>query len=449
MKKYFKNISIFLLVFIASFLAIHILGFANGYGDPINSYGFAKAISMGQIPYLEFNTISTPLYAMYQSLFLHIYDDFIMINISQALVTAASIILIYKLFGKKTLLLLLIVSIFQFRNMIPTYNSFSLFFVILLMYMEKKHPDKDFLIGILIALGIMAKQTVGCFMIIPSIILYHKKLKKLGMRFLGFLIPCFVFLIYLLVNGALYKFFDLCLFGMFDFLNNNGVGGGHINVSWIIISLIAFIIGIILIFKNRKETNNYYLIWGILFAFPLFDITHVCFWLTCFVMMIMPFIKNNIKPILVISLAVAITYTVLYSIFWTFKLDLCISKDFNHFKYNLHRKITYDNIIKMNDYVNTFDNPVVVGYFSMTHTIMNDRKLSYFDILYDGNYGYNGINKMKKMIDKMHDQIFVVSMNDYNNDDEFSQFSKELAKYIMDNSKKIDSKHGFDVYYKE
>ena len=56
---------------------------------------------------------------------------------------------------------------------------------------------------------------------------------------------------------------------------------------------------------------------------------------------------------------------------------------------------------------------------------------------------------MKKMIDKMHDQIFVVSMNDYNNDDEFSQFSKELAKYIMDNSKKIDSKHGFDVYYKE
>ena len=138
MKKYLKNICIFLLVFIASFLAIHILGFANGYGDPINSYGFAKAISMGQIPYLEFNTISTPLYAMYQSLFLHIYDDFIMINISQALVTAASIILIYKLFGKKSLLLLLIVSIFQFRNMIPTYNSFSLFFVILLMYMEKK-----------------------------------------------------------------------------------------------------------------------------------------------------------------------------------------------------------------------------------------------------------------------------------------------------------------------
>ena len=48
----------------------------------------------------------------------------------------------------------------------------------------------------------------------------------------------------------------------------------------------------------------------------------------------------------------------------------------------------------MNDYVNTFDNPVVVGYFSMTHTIMNDRKLSYFDILYDGNYGYNGIKKI-------------------------------------------------------
>ncbi len=449
MRKYIKNIGIFLLIFIASFLAIHILGFANGYGDPINSYGFAKAISMGQIPYLEFNTISTPLYAMYQSLFLLIYDDFIMINISQALITTISIILIFKMYGKKSWLLLLIVSLFQFRNMIPTYNSFSLFFIILLMYMEKKHSDKDFLIGVLIALSIMAKQTVGCFMIIPSIILYRKDLKKLWRRFLGFLIPCFIFLIYLLLTKSFFKFWDLCLFGMFDFLNNNGVGGGHVYTGWIILSIIAFIIGVILIFKNKKEVNNYYLIWGILFAFPLFDITHVCFWLTCFVMMIMPFIKKYTKYLLVISSAIAVTYIILFSIFWTFKLDLCISKDFNHFKYNLHRKVTYNNIIKMNDYVNSYDDAIVVGYFSMTHTILNDKEFSYFDVLYDGNYGYNGIKKMKKKIDKMHDQVFIISMNDYNNDDEFSQFSKELAKYIMDNSKKIDSKYDFVVYHKE
>ena len=40
---------------------------------------------------------------------------------------------------------------------------------------------------------------------------------------------------------------------MFDFLNNNGVGGGHINLFWIIVSLIAFIMGILLIFKDKKE----------------------------------------------------------------------------------------------------------------------------------------------------------------------------------------------------
>ena len=98
MKKIFKNIGMFLGIFVVSFIFNHILGFANNFEDPINSYGFAKAISMGQVPYLEFSMISTPLYAFYQSLFLFIYDDFIMINVSQALLTSISIILIYKMY---------------------------------------------------------------------------------------------------------------------------------------------------------------------------------------------------------------------------------------------------------------------------------------------------------------------------------------------------------------
>lgn len=449
MKKYFKNIGIFLVIFIVSFLTIHVLGFVNGYGDPINSYGFAKAISMGQIPYLEFNTISTPLYAMYQSLFLHIFDDFIMVNFSHALVIAVAVVLLYKLFGKKSLLLLLVVTCFQYKNIVPTYNSFSIFFIILLMYMEKEHSDKDLLIGILIALSVMAKQTVGCFMIIPSIIFYRKDLKKLFKRFLGFLIPCFIFLIYLLVNGALYQFFDLCLFGLFDFMNNNGVGGGHINILWVILSITLFIIGLIIIFKNKNDINNYYLISGILFAFPLFDVTHFAFWLTCFAMMILPLIKKYERYIVSISIATSIVVVVICFSFVVSISDLVIMKELDHFRFNIHRKDIYNSLLSFDEFVDSYDDAVVIGYYSMNYTIINDRKFSYFDVLYDGNYGYNGIKKMKKKIDGMHNQIFVISMNDYKNSDEFSQFSKELAKYIMYNSKKIDSKYGFVVYYKE
>ena len=160
-KMILRNSLIFFGIFLISFFAIHVLGFSNTYGDPINSYGFAKAISMGQVPYRDFNMIVTPLYAMYQSLFLHIYDDFIMINISQALIITLDIIMLYKLFGRKSLLLLVIVALFQYANMIPTYNSLVLFFIILLLYMENKHSDKDYLIGFILGLAVMTKQTIG------------------------------------------------------------------------------------------------------------------------------------------------------------------------------------------------------------------------------------------------------------------------------------------------
>ena len=63
-KKILRNSLIILGIFLISFFAIHVLGFSNTYGDPINSYGFAKAISMGQVPYRDFNMIVTPLYAV-------------------------------------------------------------------------------------------------------------------------------------------------------------------------------------------------------------------------------------------------------------------------------------------------------------------------------------------------------------------------------------------------
>lgn len=449
MKKYFKYSLIFLVIFFISFLAIQVFGFHNTYGDPINSYGFSKAISMGQIPYRDFNMIVTPLYAMYQSLFLHIYDDFIMINISQALIVTLDVILLYKLFGKKSLLLLIVVSLFQYANLIPTYNSLVLFFIILLTYIEKKYPNKDYLIGFLLGLAVMTKQTIGCFLVIPSIILYRKDLKKLLRRFVGFLIPCFIFLIYLICNKALYQFFDLGLFGMFDFASNNGTGGGHIKWYYIILWVVTIIFSLILLFKNKKDTNIYYLLCGALFLVPICDTVYMAFWLTCFMMMFLPYIKKYEKELVRVGSICSITFMVLCLLFWTFSIDLCVTKDINHFRYTLHRKGTYENLKKMNEFVNKYDDSIVIGYYSMYHTISNDKEFSYFNILYDGNYGYKGSQGMIEKIKKMDDQVFIVSMIDYNSKNEFSQFSKDIAKYVMDNYEKIDEGCGFSVYYKE
>lgn len=443
-----KKILIFMIAFVISFCLIHFLGFINNYGDPVNSYGFAKAIKMGQVPYLEFNTISTPLLAMYQSLFLHIFDDFIMINVSQAILVAISFLLLYRMFGRKSLILLVVTVVLGCKNLVATYNFMSFFFLILALYMEKNHKDRDILIGIILALGVLSKQTVGCLAVIPSIILYRKDVHKLFKRFIGFLMPCFIFLIYLLWNKALYQFFDLCLFGLFDFGTKNGVGGGHIYKVWLVLSIIFLVITIFLGLKNKKDINIYYLSLGFLYAFPLFDITHFAFWAMCFTIILLPYIKINKKLLVCLVAAICIPYSLLYGLLWINTWELSVTKNMNNFKYNIQRRNIYENVLKINNFVNEYDDAIVIGYFSMTHTIMNDKKLSYFDILYDGNYGYNGNQKMIKKISKMHDQIFIISTGDYKSKDEFSQFSKDIAKYIMDNCEKIDSKYSLDVYYK-
>lgn len=448
-KKIIKAIFVFLGVFLLSFCLIHLLGFINNYGDPVNSYGFAKAIKMGQIPYLDFNTISTPLLAMYQSLFLHIYDDFIMINVSQAILVAMSFLLLYGMFGKKSFILILVTVLLGCKNLVATYNFMSFFFLVLLLFMEKKYNDKDILIGIILALGVLAKQTVGIFAIIPSIVFYRKNLKKLGRRFIGFLIPCFIFLVYLLWNKALYEFFDLCLFGLFDFGSKNGVGGGHIYTGWLLISLLFVLVTMILLFKNKKDIHIYYFCLGFLYAFPLFDITHFSFWAMCFTIIVLPYIKISENVITTLVLAVVIPYSLLYGALWYSTWELSVTKKITNFKYNIQRTNIYENVLTINDFVNSYENPVVLGYFSMTHTIMNDKKLSYFDILYDGNYGYNGSKKMINKINEMHDQIFIISVGDYESKDEFSQISKDIMEYVMKTCKKVDSKYGMDVYYKE
>ena len=59
-----KNI---ILVFVITFFIYMFFGFYINNGDPMASYGFSHAIKNGQIIYKDFNTISTPLYAMYQT----------------------------------------------------------------------------------------------------------------------------------------------------------------------------------------------------------------------------------------------------------------------------------------------------------------------------------------------------------------------------------------------
>ena len=74
--------------------------------DVIWNYGFAHAIRKGEIPYLDFNTISTPLYSFLMSLFLFIKDDMFMFMIGQSLLVTILFYMFFRTFNNRAYLLL-------------------------------------------------------------------------------------------------------------------------------------------------------------------------------------------------------------------------------------------------------------------------------------------------------------------------------------------------------
>ena len=102
---------------------------------------------------------------------------------------------------------------------------------------------KYYLIGIILGLLFLTKQSVGLCLCLVSFYYLFKDYKKFFKRVGGFLIPVGIFIIYLLITKSLYNFIDLCFLGLFDFAGNNGkVFNIFFFVSLILLGLIINII---------------------------------------------------------------------------------------------------------------------------------------------------------------------------------------------------------------
>ena len=71
------------------------------------------------------------------------------------------------------------------------------------------------------------------------------------------------------------------------------------------------------------------------------------------------------------------------------------------------------------------------------------QNINYFDIPLYGNFGYDGINNMKKKISKMHNTYIFI--NYFNN----RQFARELCDYVKKKGKYIEKVGDYEIYYIE
>lgn len=446
--KFIMNNKRLIFIFIFSLLVYEVFAFSNNNNDPIAMYAFSHAIRIGQVPYLDFNIISTPLYAFLMSIGLFIFDNYLMFIIEQSFLVVILFYFLFKLFDKKAWFILLGMVVCSFFGFLPTYNFLCFLFLVILVYLEKEYPEKDYLIGLILGLSFLSKHTVGIFLVLTTIIINYKNIVKLVKRAVGFLIPCLVLLLYLIVNKALISFIDLVLMGLFDFGGNNSNFSG----LYFYLAIILLFSMIYLLYKNKNNKYNYYLLCGFMFCIPLFDLNHFSLLFNCFVILLISCINldKNINFYSKLSIFISLLYGVLYFI-CSSSFGVVLYSEFNHFNYMINFKSDYENNIKVNKFLDKYSDKNVINLssYSMFYNIIRDRKINYFDVLLYGNHGYNGTSKMINKIKDEKDVYIIVDLDKYENSNKSSQYNKKIVKYVLDNFEIVDSKYSFNVYYKE
>ena len=450
-KKKLPIIYIILFIIFLFFFSINIL---QNIGDVFWNYGFSHAIRIGEIPYKDFNIVSTPLYSFIMSIGLFIYDDFLTITIEAVIINIFILFILYKLFKNKLLytIPIFIISLI-IKTFIPTYNLLLVLLILLLLLFEKNNKS-DISIGIIIGLIIISKHTIGLVITIISLLLVIKNKNKLHKRFLGLIIPCTIFLIYLLLTNSISQFINLCILGMFSFAKNNT----FFNIYDLILTLIIFITNLLLLIENRDNNPKelFYSLGCISFIIPIIDQYHTQLYVFTSLICILSYILDN-KIIIESNIKKYIQYFFIsLNIILLISCYLLLNNIYNnverlnipHFKYtNMNKeKINYTREI-YNKY-NEYDKVLMIGGLSTIMDISSDNEITYFNVLLYGNWGYNIDKTVMNKFDKIHNTYLFVEKKELSNNNG-NQDYLYLFEYVEKNYKMIDSIYDYNIYYKE
>ena len=432
--KYFKKYYKYYLCFLIIFFSLLFFGYNNT--DNIWNYGMAHAIHMGEIPYLDFNIITTPLYAFYMSFFLLFYDSYLTFLIGQSLLGVLCYYFVDKMIHKKVLFLIPIIGFGLFYLFFPNYNFLVFTFIVMLMYFDKEDSN-DYLIGVLLGLLVLTKHTMGAVIVICSF-LSTKSFSKIMKRIVGMIGPGIIFLSYLLITRSFSSFWNLSIMGLFDF-------GGHNNYRstiFMILSVILLLITIVQMIKNPKDRALYYILGSFFFVFPIVDLFHFQYILFLFVIYYLS--KHEIPKVFYSAGIVLTIFFTLFNICYHSKVYMNAEfSSIKHFDGYLVKKDYQKGMKELLDDYRSGDNHYMFSFSNMFFDIASDHEITYFDIPLYGNFGYDGVDTMKEKVDAMHDVYFYVQSHPN------IQYCDEVYDYIVESSVFQRKVWNYEVYYKE
>lgn len=409
--------------------------------DELYNYGFGYNIVEGLIPYKDFNMIIPPLFSYVVALFLMIFGSKLFVyHILVSIMIGIIFYISYTKVGKGAFAIYLLLLLYPYIG----YNIFALLLLFILYYLEDKNIKHfDILEPILISLMFLTKQTLG-LLVIPSLIFSKNRKKTLSI----YLISVFMFLLYLVLNDTIFEFFDYCLFGMFDFADKNSTGIGILTIIEIILIIVLTYFGI----KTKKKDIFICLFFQIM-AFPIVNYVHFIISFAPIIYITFKYYNNNYFSFLSI--------TGILSFFIVFNYTVCIGVEGNYnyiekYKTNNFMKgrvtysITDDFISNSKIYLDRYKSykTYVFGRFSYLLKLNHNLKINKYDIINNGNMGYNGASKYIGEIDSYCNEnkcLFIIN-DEEDKISETVQTNMKILNYVKNNYYKKYSSNIFSVY---
>lgn len=315
-------ILIFCLVLLAELTTV------MGDMDEIWNYNLSRGITMGFVPYRDFNMVMMPLYHLLFAIPLSFSRQLIVFRLTSAFFRVLTYACFYKICIKyidHMMICFLCVSSILFDSQY-TYNSLFFLFAILFMLILMNESSDRFtvLLGVVGTLAALSRQTSGTILLIIGIIIIMKNPRSLRLRrtlsyFAGVGITGLVFLIYLLVTNSFTQFWDYCFFALFQ-SGGNGVLFEVFAVPALLIT-IAGCCADFCYYRRDKDINRiFHIIIGLSITsviIPRIDAVHVVYSGLWFMIPILEYVSTliTIKRTSLVSavLTAVMSFTVMFT----------------------------------------------------------------------------------------------------------------------------------------
>lgn len=493
MKLNLKKVTIFL-----SIISIIILCIIMTFGIELSSYdelwNFQNIFKMynGFTIYKDANVIVTPLFFFIENIFFHIFGaNFLTYRITNILLCFLLFLVVYKTQKKLKfvkyinfffLIPTLLDTVYLYAYNGPNYNLLALIFFMIGMNLYISRKDSNLFQGIIIFLTFFTKQSIGVFYVLAIIIyeiykygfskkFFANQIKKLFV----FLVPTLLVLLAFYLNNNLWNFINYTFGGIFDFSEKNFYFGPKIYDVFIV--AIAYGIAIAVLFSKKYllkqgfssdffENIIILLIFSscaTLIVYPLINIAHTKMILPFYLIILSysfnTFFKDffddesfeKIFDIIIVVLLLAFTLKCGFDCFGSNRFknsEFVLDTSSPYFSIPIPKN-SLDKIKELSEYIEYQNSKgidvIICSYDSALTMIPLRQSHGAYDLVFYGNLGYNGIEKMKQdILSKEHTEFIIFK----DEEDMFGQEIKEIRECIQNNLTKRGEILNYDIYSK-